>query len=92
MNARPAPPRLVSAQAAGEASGRVVSVETGVVVVSCRRRRVRATLGADLLALIAADPAETPRVGDRVLLRTWADGPVTVERIVVRARPEGLHP
>jgi ribosome biogenesis GTPase / thiamine phosphate phosphatase len=90
VNARPAPPRLVAAQVAGEGSGRVLSVEAGVVAVSYRGRTVRATLGGDLLALMAGDPAEAPEVGDRVLLRTWSEGPVTVERVLDRSRP-GRH-
>jgi hypothetical protein len=83
-------PRIVrSAGGSGiarESSGRVVSVHGGLVVVAVRGRTVRASLGGDLLAAIAADPVSAPRVGDRVRLRTWADGRVTLER-VLRTRP-----
>lgn len=83
----PLPPRD-DAQVAAEDVGRVVHAMTGLLLVSSGGRTVRATYGADLLALVARDPDEAPRVGDRVRLRTWADGPVTVERVLVRAVPE----
>jgi ribosome biogenesis GTPase len=78
-------PRLVASQPVGESTGRVVSVEIGVVTVVSRRRRLRATLGAGLLEAIAQDPEAGPRVNDRVRLRSWADGPVTVEAVLVRS-------
>ena len=53
--------------------------------VVSRRRRFRASFGSALLAEICRDPAAAPRVGDRVQLRSWADGPVTVERVLARA-------
>ena len=71
----------------GERTGGVVAVEVGVVHVVSRRRRLRATVGAALLQAMGQDPAAAPRVGDRVLLRCWADGPVTVERVLARAVP-----
>ena len=80
-------PRLVVSRPVGDRTGRVVAVEVGVVHVVSRRRRVRATLGSTLLGEMARDPAATPRVGDRVQLRSWADGPVTVERVLARAVP-----
>jgi hypothetical protein len=80
-------PRLVVSRPAGDRTGRVVAVEVGVVHVVSRRRRVRATMGARLLQDVARDPAAAPRVGDRVQLRAWADGPVTVERVLVRGVP-----
>ena len=78
-------PRLVVSRPAGERTGRVVAVEPGVVHVVTRGRAHRATLGAQLLAAMAGDPEAAPRVGDRVQLRFWADGPVTVERVLARA-------
>jgi ribosome biogenesis GTPase len=68
----------------GERSGRVVTVEPGVVVVVSRRRRMRASFGSTLLRQMAQDPEAVPRIGDRVQLRLWADGPVTVERVLAR--------
>lgn len=80
-------PRLVVSRPVGDRTGRVEAVEVGVVHVVSRRRRVRATLGSVLLAEIARDPAAAPRVGDRVRLRSWADGPVTVEKVLARPVP-----
>lgn len=77
-------PRLAACGPAGERTGRVVSVGAGVVHVVCASGRLRASLGADLLARMAQDADAAPRPGDRVLLRTWSDGPVTVERILAR--------
>jgi len=85
-NAAPGPahPRLVASGPAGERTGTVVSVRLGVVHVVGEAGPVRASLGADLLARIAQDPSAAPRRGDRVLMRTWADGPVTVEEVLRR--------
>ncbi len=79
-------PRLVVSRPVGDRTGRVVAVEPGVLVVVSKRQRLRATFGAPLLSEIAQDPEALPRVGDRVQLRQWADGPVTVERVLVRSR------
>jgi ribosome biogenesis GTPase len=84
VNARAPRPRLVAAHPAGEGTARVLSVDTGLVLLSYGGRRLRATLGADLLGAIAADPDQLPRTGDRVIVRTWTDGPVTVERVLAR--------
>ena len=78
-------PRLVVSRPVGERTGRVVAVDVGVVEVVSRRRTFRASVGASLLQQMAQDRASAPRVGDRVRLRFWADGPVTVERVVARA-------
>lgn len=72
---------------AEDATGRVLTVATGFVRVRVRRRTVRASYGGALLASIAQDADHAPRVGDRVQVRTWADGRSTVERIVARAVP-----
>jgi ribosome biogenesis GTPase / thiamine phosphate phosphatase len=80
-------PRLVVSRPVGERTGRVVAVEVGVVQVVSRRRRLRASLGSALLQEMAKDATAAPRVGDRVQLRSWADGPVTVERVLARAVP-----
>ncbi len=70
---------------ASDRTGKVLEVETGLVLVAVRSSTVRATLGGDLLAAIARDPHAAPRVGDRVRLRTWCDHRVTVEQVVARA-------
>jgi ferric-dicitrate binding protein FerR (iron transport regulator) len=72
---------------AGERTGRVVSVETGLVQVSCRGRLLRTTLGACMLAEMARTPQAAPRVGDQVRLRTWADGRITLETVLARPLP-----
>ena len=77
-------PRLVVSRPVGERTGRVLSVESGVVQVRTRRSVIRASFGSGLLARMAQHPDAAPRVGDRVRLRTWADGPVTVERVIAR--------
>lgn len=77
-------PRLAASGPAGERTGRVVSVGDGFVHVVSKAGPVRASLGSDLLARMAQDASAAPRPGDRVLLRTWCDGPVTVERILAR--------
>ncbi len=79
------PPRVVVAGPASDLTGRVLRVETGLVLVAVRSSTVRATLGADLLAAMARDADAAPRVGDRVRLRTWCDHRVTVEQVVARA-------
>ena len=85
-------PRLVVSRPVGERTGRVVAVEPGVVEVVSGRRRLRASFGAALLAEMAKAPAAAPRVGDRVQLRFWADGPTTAERVLVRAVPSPQDP
>jgi hypothetical protein len=75
---------------AADATARVLAVETGVVRVRVRGRVERVSYGGALLAAIARDPEAAPRVGDRVQVRRWADGCSTVERVVVRAVPDGL--
>lgn len=67
--------------------GRVLQVTLGVVLVRMPDGPVRATLGGDLLADIARDRDGAPRVGDRVVVRTWGDGAVTVERVLARPVP-----
>ncbi len=83
------PDRVPDATVATDRPGRVLTVEPGLVRVRCGGRVVRATVGADLLAAMARDVTATPRPGDRVLVRTWADGRATVERVVVRRLREG---
>ena len=78
-------PRVVAAQVAGDRTGRVVSVRTGLVRVRVHHRVLRATVGAELLAAMARDESAGPRVGDRVRLLCWADGRTTVENVLERA-------
>lgn len=78
------PSRRGALPPATDRTARVLAVETGVVVVATRTGVVRATIGGTLLGRMAADPAAEPREGDRVRLRTWADGRATVEGVVAR--------
>ncbi|WP_229400091.1 ribosome small subunit-dependent GTPase A [Micromonospora okii] len=69
---------------AGCRPGRVARVDRGVCTVLGADGPVRATLGAAVLAAAARDLTRLPCAGDWVLLRTWPDGPVTVERVLPR--------
>jgi hypothetical protein len=71
----------------GERTGRVVDVDEGILVVSFRSGTARVTWGGALLARVAADQSSAPRPGDRVLVRGWADGNLTAERVVARPVP-----
>ncbi|GAA2717226.1 ribosome small subunit-dependent GTPase A [Micromonospora olivasterospora] len=64
--------------------GRVARVDRGVCTVLDADGPVRATLGAAVLAAAARDLTRLPCAGDWVLLRTWPDGPVTVEAVLPR--------
>ena len=80
-----APSDAGTGQAADGVTGRVLEVVPGAAVVRLALGPVRASFGGALLCRIAQDPEEAPRVGDRVLVRRWPDGPMTVERVVARA-------
>ena len=60
----------------------MVSRETGVVVVLTDDGPVRATYGGGLLGRIARDRSCLPGPGEWVVLRRWADGPLTVEEML----------
>ncbi|MFG1950796.1 ribosome small subunit-dependent GTPase A [Micromonospora sp. NPDC048830] len=64
--------------------GRVARVDRGVCTVLDADGPVRATLGAAVLSAAARDLTRLPCAGDWVLLRTWPDGPVTVESVLPR--------
>ncbi|MFF3854811.1 ribosome small subunit-dependent GTPase A [Micromonospora sp. NPDC002575] len=69
---------------AGRRPGRVARVDRGVCTVLGADGPVRATLGAAVLADAARDLTRLPCAGDWVLLRSWPDGPVTVESVLPR--------
>ena len=81
-------PRVASAAPVGARTGHVVSVCDGVLEVETGLRRLRASYDGDLLALVARDPREAPRLGDQVRLRCWCDGRTTVQRVLARALPD----
>ncbi|WP_431904598.1 ribosome small subunit-dependent GTPase A [Micromonospora carbonacea] len=68
----------------GRRPGRVARVDRGVCTVLDADGPVRATLGAAVLADAARDLTRLPCAGDWVLLRSWPDGPVTVESVLPR--------
>ena len=72
--------------------GCVVGHEVGVALVLTDGGPVRASYGARLLGAIARDRSCEPQPGDWVVLRTWCDGPVTVERALGREPVERLAP
>lgn len=64
--------------------GRVSRVDRGICTVLTSTGPVRATLGGDVLDAMAADATDGPSTGDWCLLRTWSDGPVTIETVLPR--------
>lgn len=67
--------------------GIVVRVDRATAVVEDpdgSSEPVRATWGGPLLAAIAEDPEASPTTGDRVGLRHWPDGRITVDAVAPR--------
>jgi ribosome biogenesis GTPase len=64
--------------------GRVVRVDRGMCKAITVAGPVRATVGAGVLEACGHDPVEGPCTGDWVVLRSWPDGPVTVEVVLPR--------
>jgi ribosome biogenesis GTPase len=64
--------------------GRVARVDRGMTSVLTDVGPVRASLGAGLLARVAADRTEGPATGDWCVVQTWPDHRVTLERILPR--------
>lgn len=64
--------------------GRVARVDRGLCTIWASEGPVRASFGSAVLDAIAADPRQTPCTGDWVLVRTWPDGPLTLEVILPR--------
>ncbi len=63
---------------------RVTAVDRGAVDALGACGHVRATLGGDVLAAMAADPSTAPCAGDWVAVRSWPDGRRTVDAVVPR--------
>lgn len=77
--------------------GCVTRVESGVYELLCGGGRFPVTLGGPMLAEMARDPLAAPCPGDWCVVRTWPDGPRTLERVLTghRVAPEscrGPHP
>jgi len=64
--------------------GRVVRVDRGMCKTITASGPVRATLGAGALEASGHDPVDGPCTGDWVVLRSWPDGPITVEAVLPR--------
>lgn len=76
--------------AAALSVGCVLRAEHGVYDLMSSGGRLRVTLGGAMLARMARDPQAGPRPGDWCLVRTWPDGPRTLERVLtphLAARP-----
>lgn len=76
--------RLAEVSAAAGDPGRVARVDRGLCTVLTADGPVRAGLGGSLLAAVAREPTASPCTGDWCLVRTWPDGPVTVEAVLPR--------
>ena len=64
--------------------GRVVRVDKTLCSVVTASGLVRASYGASLLDAVATDVRDAPCTGDWCLVRSWPDGPVTVEAVLER--------
>ncbi len=86
---------LASSYLGAGVPARVARVDKGLCTVMTKRGPVRATYGAALLDAAGGDSRAAPCAGDWCLVRTWSDGPVTVETLlprrtsVVRAEASG---
>jgi ribosome biogenesis GTPase len=84
MNALPEISSLGSAD--GLRPGLVVRVDRATAIVESLdgADAVRATWGGPVLVAIGADPEASPITGDRVGVRYWPDGRITVDAVVPR--------
>lgn len=64
--------------------GRVARVDRGLCTVWTSDGPVRVSFGTSVLEAVAADPLQAPCTGDWGLVRTWPDGPTTLEVILPR--------
>jgi ribosome biogenesis GTPase len=76
--------RAASAYADVGEPGRVVRVDRGQCKALTSTGPVHASLGGDVLDACGHDPVAAPCTGDWVVLRSWPDGPVTVETVLPR--------
>jgi ribosome biogenesis GTPase len=64
--------------------GRVVRADRGICTVLCADGTVRASLGGNVMAAAARDPANLPCAGDWVAVRAWPDDRLTIESVLPR--------
>jgi ribosome biogenesis GTPase / thiamine phosphate phosphatase len=76
--------RAASAYAEVGEPARIVRVDRGMCKALTDSGPVRATLGAGVLEAVGHDPVNGPCTGDWCVLRSWPDGPVTVEALLPR--------
>jgi ribosome biogenesis GTPase / thiamine phosphate phosphatase len=65
-------------------AARVTGVDRGSCTVLTGRGPTRATFGGPVLERMAADATHAPCTGDWCVLRSWPDGPVTMEALLPR--------
>jgi ribosome biogenesis GTPase / thiamine phosphate phosphatase len=68
----------------GGEPGRVIGVDRGSYRVATAAGVVRATVCSDRLQAIARDQQSAPCTGDWCELARWADGPITISRLLPR--------
>jgi ribosome biogenesis GTPase len=66
----------------GLSVGCVLRVDHGIYDLLCGAGRLRVTLGGPMLAAMARDPMAGPCPGDWCEVRSWPDGPYTLERLL----------
>jgi ribosome biogenesis GTPase / thiamine phosphate phosphatase len=76
--------RAASAYADVGEPARIVRVDRGMCKAITVSGPVRASLGAGVLEAVGHDPVSGPCTGDWCVLRSWPDGPVTVEALLPR--------
>lgn len=76
--------RVSSCYPALGAPGRVAGVDRGLCLVITEAGLVRASLGPEVLTSMVDDPTVGPCTGDWCVVRTWCDGPCTVEEVLPR--------
>ena len=64
--------------------GRVGRVDRGSCTVLTAYGPERASIGADVLAAMAEEPADGPCTGDWCAVRDWPDGPTTIQAVLPR--------
>jgi ribosome biogenesis GTPase / thiamine phosphate phosphatase len=76
--------RAAAAYAEVGEPGRIVRVDRGICKAITVSGPVRATLGSGVLEAVGHDPVDGPCTGDWCVLRSWPDGPITVEAMLPR--------
>src|SRR5262249_4603313 len=65
-------------------AARVTRVDRGSCTVLAADGVMRVTLGGQVLQRMAADATQAPCTGDWCAVRSWPDGPVTIEAVLPR--------